>query len=380
MDQDFSEYPLPSYIRKKAPSFSREDHREALTHAMMESFGLPVTSPHPLATALTKDGHNELTFLDLAASSMELAFGRVPEITGDGFGVIVQALSTPDLPAVIEETARGISRDRKSDLLDSILALSHQAEVRDYRAESYSMVDLDGLQAPDATTMADYTFAHVKVNGEAINAYSLFCRILISRQCLVNDDRNYVKAAINAFLASAHRNEMDMIVIAIETNANLADGSPLFHGDTGNLTVAALDAAGLGTAFSTLRAQPTESGDKSDATPHAMLVHSDDEVAALALVETLPDARRPQVVSTSRLANSDAWYLFANPELYPVIGRVRLEGSNPNAVSFAGFEEAVMRDPETGGNIAFNGVALPATHSVGFNVLSRIGACKFTKS
>ena len=107
---------------------------------------------------------------------------------------------------------------------------------------------------------------------------------------------------------------------------------------------------------------------------------SGEAIQVYSLFETLPTERRPRVVATSRLANADAWYLFASSELYPVIGRVRLEGSDPLAVSFGGYEEAVKRDPKTGANIEYNGVTLPATHSVGYNVLSRVGVCKFTKT
>lgn len=368
----------PTVKRASSGEFSRADHREAMVHALQKSFGLPVRNIHPIAQGVLAGG--DYTILDAAESALDLQFGRIPERSGDGFNTLVQALGTADLPAVIQETANGIARERRSDLLPSILALTHQLEVRNYNAESYSFVDLENLPAPSAGTMGEYTFANVRVTGEAIQAFSTFARILVSRQALTNDDRNYIRAAVNAFVAAAHRNEMSMIVSLIESTSNLNDGTPLFHADTANLAVAPLDATGLGTAFSTLRSQATESGDATDATPKTMLVHSDDEAAALALTETLPEGRKPQVVATSRLSNSDSWYLFADAELYPVIGRVRIEGGDLSAVSFDGFEPATRRDPETGEQHDFNGVALPATHSVGFNVLSRVGAVKLTKT
>lgn len=370
---------LKRYHEGKKASYNRADQRQAMKHCMAKSFGLPVRDMHPIAESILEE-YGEYSFIDAAEAALFMARGSVPERIGDGFNSIVMALATPDLPEVIRETVRGVAFERKSDLLASILALTHRVEVRNYNAQSYSFVDLKGLPAPGEDTMGEYVFANVQVTGEAVVAHSLFARILVTREALTNDDRNYVRAAINAFLASAHRNEMSMIVKLLETNAELKDGSPLFHVDTSNQAVADLDATGLGTAFKTLRSQPSESGENTDAAPSTMLVHADDEVAALALIETLPERSRPRVVATSRLSDADSWYLFADTEIYPTIGRVLMEGHDASAVTFGGFESAVERDPVTGGSIEYNGLALPATHSVGFSVLSRVGAVKLTKT
>jgi hypothetical protein len=374
----YGRHPNPTTPRRASGAdWSRADHLQAITHCMTQSFGLGVRDMHPLAEAALSDGR-PYTFLDAAEGCMYTAGHHAPA-GGDGYNTIRAALSTPDFGTVITETVRGIARERRSEALASILALTHQLEVPDYRAMGYSMVDLEGLPAPSEITTNRYYFATVIPTGEQIAVHSLLARILVTRQALVNDDRGFVAAAINAFLRSAHSNELGMITGLLESNANMQDGAPIFHGDHGNLTTAALDAGGLGTAFSTLRKQKTEGGDVSDATPAVMLVHSDDEAAALALTEALPEDRRPRVVSTARLANADSWYLLADPRTFPCIGRVRMEGAELSAVSFGGFEPAV-ETLDDGTTREFNGVALPATHSVGYSVLSRIGAVKLTKT
>jgi hypothetical protein len=96
-------------------------------------------------------------------------------------------------------------------------------------------------------------------------------------------------------------------------------------------------------------------------------------------MHTIPVEGRPRVVATSKLADASAWYLMANPEIYPTIGRSRLENSPLSGVTFGSFENARIRDPESGKIETYPGLAMPATHTIGYNVLSRVGTCKFTK-
>ena len=107
---------------------------------------------------------------------------------------------------------RGISQQRRSEALADIVALTMQIEAADYRPESYSFVDLEDLPAPSAaTTSGNFHLASVKSAGESYQVFSNFTKILVTRQALVNDDRGFVRAAVNAFTAHAHRNEMATI-------------------------------------------------------------------------------------------------------------------------------------------------------------------------
>lgn len=364
----------------RGPDSSRwgpQDRLRAASDAFALHMGLPRMDAHPLATRHLERG--PFGILNLAETILAAGNGRPPERMGDGYGTIIKAMSTAEFPSVVSETLRGLAAARQSDTLADLVALTAALELPSYNSQSYSLVDLEGLPAPSPNEMSEYHFANVRLTGETIQAHSTFARILITRQALVNDDRGFVRAALAAFTAAAHRNEMALLTGLVEANANLADGAPLFGAGTRNLVTAALDATGLGTAYSKLRSQPTEGGDPSDAAPAALLVHADDERAALALMEALPADRRCRVVATARLSTAGKWYLFARPDLYPVIGRVRLTGSGPSAVSFGGLEPAVTRERD--GTIReYPGVALPATHSVGYSVLSRIGAVACSKT
>jgi hypothetical protein len=106
--------------------------------------------------------------------------------------------------------------------------------------------------------------------------------------------------------------------------------------------------------FSALRRQPTEAADPSDAQAAVILLHADDEDAS-------------------------TWHVFADQRAFPLIGRIRSTGAPGSAVTFGRLEPANRHDSATGQVTDYPGVALPATHGVGYCRLSRIGAVLLSK-
>jgi len=362
---DYRPTPAPAAKRGNASAFRAADHVQAAQHLLAHNYGIAPQNMHPLAEAVVQSGPR-YTLADAAESCLE-ANGHQLQANADPFRQIMAAMSTSDFPAIVTETWKGIAESRRSPQLEKILALTHQATVDDYRQQSFSMVDLAGLDAPGIGTMHEFTDVHPIPTGEAIQVFSTFARIGISRQALANDDRGMFRAAISAFLRAAHSNEMRKLCSMIEANGNLADGSPLFHDDFGNVSSAnaAPGDVTLATAMGLLRDQKTEGNDKADADAAVLLVPTDHEVQALKTVKELPIDARPRVIATAHLTGGGTapWYLLADPDVYPVLGRVRMENAPLSAVTFGDFEVAEE----------FPGLFLPATHSVGFNILSRVG-------
>ena len=358
--------PLGTPARRPASGvFRAADHVQAAQHLLAHNYGIAPDSLHPLAEAEIRSGPR-YTLADAAESCLEMN-GHQLLAGADPYRQILAAMSTSDFPTVVRETWKGIAESRRNPQLEKITALTSQITVEDYRQQSYSMVDLGGMEAPGFRTMHEYTEVHPIPTGEAIQVWSLFARIGISRQALANDDRGMFRAAISAFLRGAHSNEMQKLCALIEAAGNLADGSPLFHADFGNAhaTPGAPSETTLATAMSLLRNQRTEANDKADADPAVILVPTSHEVAALKTVKELPIDARPRVIATAHLTSGATapWFVLADPEVYPVLGRVRMENAPLSAVTFGDFEVAEE----------FPGVFLPATHSVGYNILSRIG-------
>ena len=361
--------------RPKGDVFRKQDHIEAAAQGFRAFMGLrPPRDPHPMADDLIRAG--DFGFMDLATTCLEMN-GRPLTSAADGFNDIMAALSTSDYPTIITETMRGLAEARTADpgLLADILAMTHPLRVKSYQAESYSVADLEDLPNPSPEQMNQYHVCTARITGESVRVLSLFAQILVSRQALTNDDRGFVSAAVSAFIAQAHRNELKMVSGLLESGT-LADAGLLFHSDYSNTASGAVDATGLKAATTALRSQTTEGGVASNAAPGVIVVHPDDEVAALQLVQTLPEDRRLRVVTSAFLANTH-WYLLAQPSAYPVVGRTLMEGASDTAVSFGAFEPAsVLVEGEIRD---YPGVALPATHSVGIVPLSRIGGIKVAK-
>ena len=358
--------PLNVPTRKPAAGvFRAADHIQAAQHLLAHNYGIAPQNMHPIAEAEVRSGPR-YTLVDAAETCLEMG-GHQLQAGADPYRQILAAMSTSDFPAVVNETWKGIAESRRSPQLEKIIALTHQLTVDDYKQQSYSMVDLSGMPAPGFATMHEFIDVHPIPTGEAIQVWSLFARIGISRQALASDDRGMFRAAISAFLRAAHSAEMQKLCALIEANGNLADGSPLFHADFGNAHSgnAAPGETTLATAMSLLRNQRTEGNDKADADPAVMLVPTTHEVAALKTVKELPIDYRPRVITTGHLTGGGTapWYLLADPEVYPVLGRVRMENAPLSAVTFGDFEVAEE----------YPGLYLPATHSVGYNILSRVG-------
>jgi hypothetical protein len=182
--------------------FRAADHIQAAQHLLAHNYGIAPQNMHPLAEAEIQSGPR-YTLVDAAESCLEMA-GHQLQAGADPYRQILAAMSTSDFPSVVRETWKGIAESRRSPQLEKIIALTHQLTVDDYKQQSFSMVDLGGMEAPGFRTMHEYTEVHPIPTGEAIQVWSLFARIGISRQALANDDRGMFRAAISAFLRAGH--------------------------------------------------------------------------------------------------------------------------------------------------------------------------------
>ena len=88
-----------------------DDSFDALRDAFFAAHAGARPSPHPGARRYLRDGF--LGLRGLAEEVLALRGRNVP--AGDGFGATISALSTPDFPTIVSETARGcrqIAADR----------------------------------------------------------------------------------------------------------------------------------------------------------------------------------------------------------------------------------------------------------------------------
>ncbi|MCI0600681.1 MAG: ATP-dependent Clp protease proteolytic subunit [Beijerinckiaceae bacterium] len=206
--------------------------------------------------------------------------------------------------------------------------------VRDFRETT--QVRVGSFPALEKTNEAgEIKFGTIDENGEKLRIATYAKGIAISFQALVDDDLSATQAAIRDIAFGAIELKASLILGAF--TAALSDGLALFHATHGNLAAsgAAIDVDTLSAARTAMRLQKALDGKTPlGLTPKILLVPAHLETIAQQLVASLTPAASADVNPFSgqltvavepRLA-VDAWYLFADPGVYPTIKFVTLDG------------------------------------------------------
>lgn len=165
--------------------------------------------------------------------------------------------------------------------------------------------------------------------------------VTVTPEVIINDDLGQIRDMADGYGRSGARTIERYVYILIIANPALSDGIPLFHASHGNLaaagvapSMAAIDAARLAMSLHTL---PGEADDYLDILPTIALVGSGalgtfTQIINAEFDPTQPGAQLPNIVrnlissivATPRIGS--AWYLFADPNVAPVIEVAFLNG------------------------------------------------------
>lgn len=182
----------------------------------------------------------------------------------------------------------------------------------------------------------EITFGTLDETGEVIQIASFARGIAITFQALVNDDLSAIDRSIRDVGFAGAELKAKLIIAAL--SAKLADGKTLFHADHKNLAPAgvALGGTALGAGRLAMRKQtPPNSDTPLGIPPKILMVPSDLETAAEMTVALITPAQSSDVnpfggklalAVEPRLTDSKAWFLFADPEIYPAVKFLTLEG------------------------------------------------------
>ncbi len=176
------------------------------------------------------------------------------------------------------------------------------------------------------------------VEGVESYALSSFGRIFgITRQALVNDDLGVFADLPARFGRAATEFEATYLAELLERNPKMHDGKGVFHIDHANLAAsgAALSVASLSAGRLAMRQQVDANGDLVTIVPKYLIVPSALETAAEQLLATItpnttadanPFAGKLELIVEPRLKSETAWYLAADPGLFPGVEFAHLEG------------------------------------------------------
>lgn len=253
--------------------------------------------------------------------------------------------STSDFPLILENVVGKSLRDGY-DLSPRVFqALGVRETLPDFK--EVSRVNLGTAPALQKVQEGgEYTYGELDERGEKYRVFKYGKILSLTWEALINDDLNAFTRVPASMGQAAGQLESTIWWAELTGNANLADGTALFHATRGNLaaTPAAIAIASLAAGRAAMRQQ--KDGDHFlNLQPQFLVVPSALETVAEQFISTNmladasaainPFANRLQVISEPRLdaASNKAWYLFASPNAIDTIAFAYLQGEEGPQIS-----------------------------------------------
>lgn len=215
--------------------------------------------------------------------------------------------------------------------------VSHERSARDFR--EISGLQLSGfgklLEAPEG---AEVKYGSFKSRKETYRVKAFSKMFGLSIQAIINDDLGAFSNPIRLMGRAAAETEAAIFADLINNNLVLGDGVALFHATHGNLAGAgaAPDVTTLGAGRLAMRSQKDLDGVTPLATGPKYIIASpkrETEIEQLLVATTVPtnadDANPFQgklLPAIDPRLDENPWYLFADPQLAPVLEHAYLDG------------------------------------------------------
>lgn len=247
--------------------------------------------------------------------------------------------TTSDFPAFLTDGVNRYIIGEFAAAAAAIKVISRERSATDFRT-------ISGLQLSGFGTLPQYNEGGEIKHGsfqERKETYALktFAKMFaLSREAIVNDDLGAFAQATAIMGRAAAETEAQLFAQLINNNPVMGDGKALFHAGHGNLaaagadvSVATLDAGRLAMrsqldydGVTPLAAAPVYilASPKRETAIEQLLVATINPVQA---IETNPFHGKLTPLIEPRI-NPDAWYLFADPSLVPVIEHAYLHGKS----------------------------------------------------
>ncbi|MDO9032871.1 MAG: hypothetical protein Q7V09_20785 [Hydrogenophaga sp.] len=121
----------------------------------------------------------------------------------------------------------------------------------------------------------EFQYGQIKDGGETYSVVTYGRMVAFTRQAMINDDLRSFDRLVQTFGASAQRLENRLVYSQITENGNMADGTPLFHADHGNLATGVdswLGVGSLATGRAAMRRQLGADGEPLSIGPAFLIV------------------------------------------------------------------------------------------------------------
>jgi phage major head subunit gpT-like protein len=336
-------------IRSNSAVVTR-DYRENLAERMGEAVACRYSGKAP------SEGAREWMGVPLHELAREcLIAGGVSVTTRRPAELIKMAMhTTSDFPNLLSGAGQRMMLDAYHAAEPQIKRVARRSTARDFRDKAVLRLG-EMPQLLKVNEGGEITYGS---RAETKQSYRLatYARIFsITRQALVNDDLGAFADFARAYGQAAAQVEGKLLADLLIINPVMNDGVALFHANHGNLSTGSGSALGLTALSSARKAMRVQKGLDGatvlDIAAAFLVVPASLETTGQQLLastiyptsitEANPFTGQLTLVTDPRLdaASATAWYLFASPDLAPVLEYSYLEGQEGPMVDFRqGFE------------------------------------------
>lgn len=339
------------------PAADERDKRiDGMTNAMLSRVG---AADHDRTNPWRGLRLHEVARVCLEQSGVNTRGMAAEEFAPMALSPVRAAQTTSDFPVVLENTMHKLVLRGFEAQESTYQRICKIGDVTDFRAWNRlvpGMIgNLDGVDEHGA--YKDKSLPDAEKNP--ITATRKGNIISVTPETLVNDDIGYLADLATSFGMAGPRTIDRAVYALLEANPLLSDGVALFASGHGNLagsgaapSVTTIDEGGIAMALQTA---PGDDAELLDISPDIALVNRALRGTMIEIIgaefndDATKNQRKPNrvrnmvsdIVSTGRLSSTTAWYLFANPNIAPVIEVVFLNGQRaPRVVMEEAFRTA----------------------------------------
>lgn len=260
--------------------------------------------------------------------------GRL-ELAGAALGLRGGAMSTSDFANALSSAVAKRVRDAYAAAPQTFGPIVSRGTLPDFKATNIIGLG-DAPQLLLVRENAEFTYGALTDTGMTY-ALATYGRIIaITRQAIINDDKNLFSRIPAAFGRKAADLESDLVWGTLTSNPVMADGVALFHASHGNLAASggAISVATVGAAEQAMLQQQSAEGSYLTIRPLYLIVGPAKKIEAqqflTAVMATQTSNVNPfpgnlQLIVEPRITGNQ-WFLSADPDAFDTIELSHLDG------------------------------------------------------
>lgn len=249
----------------------------------------------------------------------------------------VATVTTGTLPGLLENAANKFMMDRFEAAETPLKAIGKRRDAADFK-------DLTGIDLSGAGTLERLTEGgEIKLDTlserkEKYRIYEHGKRYNITRQAIVNDDLGALSDMMTMLAQSAAKTEAILLASLLNSNPEMADGTPVFDASRNNLssTGAAPSVDGFDEARKSMRDQKDLDGTPVIVAPKFVVANTEHQTKLEQILDTRmvpnstsdvnPFGGRLEPLTDPRLTADGSWYLFGDPNINAALEYAYLNG------------------------------------------------------